>query len=168
MMGQANTQASSFKAKELTERQIYFKEQDALRNSKRNGAKAPTPAAKRSPSFGSSETTAGKDREPQFAPAKMIEQGVDEILHLKILESVVDNDEPATMIIATGDAAQAEYSDGFMARVLRALKKGWKVELVSWSANISKMYLRSQFREEWGENFKTVFLDDFAEELLDM
>ena len=157
-----------YKAKELTERQIYFKEQDALRNSKRNGAKAPAPAAKRSPSFGSSETTAKKDREPQFAPAKMIEQGVDEILHLKILESVVDNDEPATMIIATGDAAQAEYSDGFMAMVLRALKKGWKVELVSWSANISKMYLRSQFREQWGENFKTVFLDDFAEELLDM
>lgn len=160
-----------YKARELTERQIYFKEQDALRNSKRNGTKAPAPpvvAAKRSPSFGGSETTAGKDKEPQFAPAKMIEQGVDEILHLKILESVVDNDEPATMIIATGDAAQAEYSDGFMAMVLRALKKGWKVELVSWSANISKMYLRSQFREEWGENFKTVFLDDFAEELLDM
>ncbi|GAB7324863.1 hypothetical protein MBLNU13_g08689t1 [Cladosporium sp. NU13] len=157
-----------YKAKELTERQIYFKEQDALRNGKRNGAKAPAPSAKRSPSFGSSETTAAKDREPQFAPAKMIEQGVDEILHLKILESVVDNDEPATMIIATGDAAQAEYSDGFMAMVLRALKKGWKVELVSWSANISKMYLRSQFREQWGENFKTVFLDDFAEELLDM
>jgi hypothetical protein len=157
-----------YKAKELTERQIYFKEQDALRNSKRNGAKAPAPPAKRSPSFGSSETTAGKDREPQFAPAKMIEQGVDEILHLKILESVVDNDEPATMIIATGDAAQAEYSDGFMAMVLRALKKGWKVELVSWSANISKMYLRREFRDQWGENFKTVFLDDFAEELLDM
>jgi hypothetical protein len=160
-----------YKARELTDRQIYFKEQDALRNSKRNGAKAPvTPAAaaKRSPSFGGSETTAGKEREPQFAPAKMIEQGVDEILHLKILESVVDNDEPATMVIATGDAAQAEYSDGFMAMVLRALKKGWKVELVSWSANISKMYLRREFREQWGENFKTVFLDDFAEELLDM
>jgi hypothetical protein len=159
-----------YKARELTERQIYFKEQDAIRNSKRNGAKAPTTpaAAKRSPSFGGSETTAGKEREPQFAPAKMIEQGVDEILHLKILESVVDNDEPATMIIATGDAAQAEYSDGFMAMVLRALKKGWKVELVSWSANISKMYLRTEFRQQWGENFKTVFLDDFAEELLDM
>jgi hypothetical protein len=160
-----------YKARELTERQIYFKEQDALRNSKRNGVKAPTPsaaAAKRSPSFGSSETTVGKEREPQFAPAKMIEQGVDEILHLKILESVVDNDEPATMIIATGDAAQAEYSDGFMAMVLRALKKGWKVELVSWSANISGMYKRREFRDQWGDNFKVVYLDDFAEELLDM
>jgi hypothetical protein len=155
-----------YKARELTERQIYFKDQDAKRNSKRNGAKASGPPATQ-PSQGS-ETTAGKDREPQFAPAKMIEQGVDEILHLKILESIVDTEEPATMVIATGDAAQAEYSDGFMAMATRALKKGWKVELVSWSANISKMYLRSEFREQWGENFKTVFLDDFAEELLDM
>lgn len=156
-----------YKAKELTERQIYFKEQDALRNGKRNSVKAPAvPAVKRSPD--GSETTAGKDREPQFAPAKMIEQGVDEILHLKILESVVDTEEPSTMVIATGDAAQAEYSDGFMAMAERALKKGWKVELVSWSSNISKMYLRSAFRERWGENFKTVFLDDFAEELLDL
>ena len=156
-----------YKARELTERQIYFKDQDALRNSKRNGAKASGPPASHSPQ-GGSETTTGKEREPQFAPAKMIEQGVDEILHLKILESIVDTEEPATMVIATGDAAQAEYSDGFMAMAERALKKGWKVELVSWSANISKMYLRSQFREQWGENFKTVFLDDFAEELLEM
>lgn len=152
-----------YKAKELTERQIYFKEQDALRNGKRNGVKAPAPV--QTPNRGS-ETTA--EKEPQYAPAKMIEQGVDEILHLKILESVVDTEEPSTMVIATGDAAQAEYSDGFMAMAERALKKGWKVELVSWSANISKMYLRSAFREKWGENFKTVFLDDFAEELLDM
>lgn len=160
-----------YKAKELTERQIYFKEQDALRNGKRNGAKAsarPVSAVGKSSGPGGSETTTGKEKEPQYAPAKMIEQGVDEILHLKILESVVDTEEPSTMVIATGDAAQAEYSDGFMAMAERALKKGWKVELVSWSANISKMYLRSAFRENWGENFKTVFLDDFAEELLDM
>jgi hypothetical protein len=155
-----------YKARELTERQIYFKDQDAKRNSKRTGAKASGPPATQ-PIQGS-ETIPGKEKEPQFAPAKMIEQGVDEILHLKILESVVDTEEPATMVIATGDAAQAEYSDGFMKMAERALKKGWKVELVSWSANISKMYLRSEFREQWGENFKTVFLDDFAEELLDM
>lgn len=158
-----------YKAKELTERQIYFKEQDEKRNSGKRGswnggAKAPPPPA------GGSETTANgaAAREPQFAPAKMIEQGVDEILHLKILESVVDAEAPATMVIATGDAARAEYSDGFMAMAERALRHGWKVELVSWSANVSKMYLRSEFRERWGEMFKTVWLDDFAEELLDM
>ena len=98
----------------------------------------------------------------------MIEQGVDEILHLKILESIVDADTPSTIVLATGDAAQAEYSEGFMAMVERALKKGWKVELVSWSKNISMMYSRREWVETWGERFRVVFLDDYAEELLEM
>ena len=98
----------------------------------------------------------------------MIEQGVDEILHLKILESIVDTDIPGTIVLATGDAAQAEYSEGFMAMAERALKKGWTVELVSWSKNISAMYTRKPWRDAWGERFKIVTLDDYAEELLDM
>ena len=98
----------------------------------------------------------------------MIEQGVDEVLHLKILESVVDSDEPGTMVLATGDAAQAEYSEGFMAMAERALKKGWCVELVSWSKNISAMYTRKEWTQAWGERFRIVTLDDYAEELLDM
>jgi hypothetical protein len=30
------------------------------------------------------------------------------------------------------------------------------------------MYKRREFRDQWGDNFKVVYLDDFAEELLDM
>lgn len=159
-----------YKARELTERQIYFKEQEERHRTRgRNGsakALSATPIAHSSPGQGSgsgSETTA-----PQFAPARMIEQGVDEILHLKILESIVDTDTPSTIVLATGDAAQAEYSKGFMAMVERALKKGWKVELVSWSANISMMYQKPLWKQTWGDQFKIVFLDDYAEELLDM
>src|SRR5262249_33568853 len=59
------------------------------------------------------------------------EQGVDEILHLKMLQSVIDYD-PAVMVLATGDAAKAEYSDGFKLNVERALQRGWVVELVAW------------------------------------
>ncbi|KAI6952975.1 hypothetical protein KC321_g17252 [Hortaea werneckii] len=113
-----------------------------------------------------SETTASSA--PQYAPAKMIEQGVDEILHLKMLESVVDTEVPSTIVLATGDAAQAEYSSGFMAMVERALKKGWKVELVSWSKNISLMYSRKEWTQTWGDRFKIIYLDDYAEELLEM
>ena len=98
----------------------------------------------------------------------MIEQGVDGILHLKIFESVVDTDVPSTIVLATGDAAQAEYSQGFMAMVERALKKGWNVELVSWSKNISMMYSRPEWVRTWGQQFRIVYLDDYAEELLDM
>ncbi|KAK5137172.1 hypothetical protein LTR08_000677 [Meristemomyces frigidus] len=169
------------KARELTERQIYFKEQDKLRRPQRTNAKAPPAANSVLPAKSSviSDATNGHTRNgsgsgsettapPQYAPARMIEQGVDEILHLKILESIVDTDTPSTIVLATGDAAQAEYSQGFMAMVERALKKGWKVELVSWSKNISMMYSRSEWVETWGDRFRVVFLDDYAEELLEM
>lgn len=160
-----------YKAKELTERQIYFRDRDA-QYKRRSGGKPPgasngnTSGGEGDGAASGSETTGSSG--PQFAPAKMIEQGVDEILHLKILESVVDSETPSTMVIATGDAAQAEYSSGFMAMAERALKKGWKVELVSWSKNISGLYMKDTFRKRWGEMFKPVFLDEYAEELLDM
>merc|ERR1711939_446649 len=171
------------KAKELTERQIYFNTHDRF-GRLLPGAKAPaansvsTSAMGSSPpgnggymsSSGSGTTTSGSETTaaPQYAPAKMIEQGVDEILHLKMLESVVDTEVPSTIVLATGDAAQAEYSSGFMAMVERALKKGWKVELVSWSKNISLMYSRKEWTQTWGDQFKIIYLDDYAEELLEM
>ncbi|KAK5117143.1 hypothetical protein LTR85_008911 [Meristemomyces frigidus] len=165
------------KARELTERQIYFKERDRFGRPNGVSAKAPPannvmPATTVSATNGHSSNGSGSGSEttatPQYAPARMIEQGVDEILHLKILESIVDTDTPSTIVLATGDAAQAEYSEGFMAMVERALKKGWKVELVSWSKNISMMYSRREWTEKWGDMFRVVFLDDYAEELLEM
>jgi hypothetical protein len=162
-----------YKARELTERQIYFKEVEARRYGKVS-AKAPPPhkialaGSVLSPGGGSGSGSGSETNTPQYAPAKMIEQGVDEILHLKILESVVDAEVPSTMVLATGDAACAEYSSGFMAMVERALRKGWKVELVSWSKNISSMYTRPAWSSAWGDQFRIVFLDEYAEELLDM
>jgi hypothetical protein len=103
----------------------------------------------------------------QMSPEKWVEQGVDEILHLKILESIVDTDEPSTMIVATGDAAKAEYSEGFMKMIVRALKKGWKVELVAWSKSISMDYRRAEFTNLWVGNFRIIELDQYAEFLLD-
>ncbi|KAL3446599.1 hypothetical protein BJX65DRAFT_296187 [Aspergillus insuetus] len=77
---------------------------------------------------------------------RWVEQAVDEILHLKILESLVDVDEPATIVLATGDAAEAEFSGGFLKMAERALQRGWKVELVSFSQVTSYSYRRKEFR----------------------
>ncbi|PGH00314.1 hypothetical protein AJ79_08245 [Helicocarpus griseus UAMH5409] len=98
---------------------------------------------------------------------RWVEQGVDEILHLKILESLVDTDTPSTIVLATGDAAEAEYSDGFLKMVERALQKGWSVELVSFSTTTSHAYKRKEFRSRWGDQFKVIKLDDYVEHLLD-
>ena len=140
------------KAKELAPRQRKFSTRDH-RNST-------------STSTGSGSETTAAAASVQYAPEKWVEQAVDEILHLKMMESVVDADEPSIMVLATGDAAEAEYSEGFLKMVDRALGKGWKVELVSFRHNTSGAYKRREFRQKWGERFKIVELDDFVELLL--
>lgn len=101
------------------------------------------------------------------AAEKWVEQAVDEILHLKILESLIDTEKPSTVVLATGDAAEAEYSGGFLRMVERALEKGWSVELVSFRLNTSSLYRRKEFRGKWGPMFKWVELDPFVEFLID-
>lgn len=105
--------------------------------------------------------------ESETAAERWVEQGVDEILHLKILESLLDTDEPATIVLATGDAAEAEYSGGFMRMVERALQRGWAVELVSFSQVTSSAYRRKEFRVKWGLRFQVIELDGYIEELFD-
>ncbi|ODM22880.1 hypothetical protein SI65_00469 [Aspergillus cristatus] len=134
------------KAKQITRRQV---------KSRKNARTASQEATT------SSETN-------EVAAQRWVEQGVDEILHLKILESLLDTDEPATIVLATGDAAEAEYSGGFMKMVERALQRGWTVELVSFSQVTSQAYRRKEFRSKWGNRFRVIALDDYIEELLAM
>ncbi|KAL9104353.1 MAG: hypothetical protein Q9163_000699 [Psora crenata] len=119
---------------------------------------------------GDGTTSAGSGSEMttavQHAPEKWVEQAVDEILHLKMMESIVDAAEPSTMVLATGDAAEAEYSGGFLKMVERALQKGWRVELASFKHNISSGWRRREWRQRWGERFKILELDAFVEVLL--
>jgi hypothetical protein len=114
----------------------------------------------------------GSDPEMEAAPVtpsapKWVEQGVDEILHLKMCQSIIDVEVPQTIVLATGDGAAAEHSDGFLAHVERALKKGWKVELVCWKQQINGGYKNKKFREKWGEQFKIFYLDGYIELLID-
>jgi hypothetical protein len=98
---------------------------------------------------------------------KWVEQGVDEILHLKMCQSIIDTEVPTTMVLATGDGNAAEFSDGFLANVERALKNGWTVELVSWKQQMSAGYRNKKFRAKWGDKFKVIELDDYLESLID-
>ena len=130
-------------------------------------AKELTPRQKRFRLGGAnSGLSSGSETTPANGPEKWVEQAVDEILHLKILESLIDAAKPATIVLATGDAAEAEYSGGFMRMVERALEKGWMVELVSFRLNTSGAYKRKEFRSKWGPNFKWVQLDSYVEQLI--
>lgn len=143
---EANILSRVQKIKQLTSRQLKFRKNPKV-----------------TPHDGghSSETNDGPGE-------RWVEQGVDEILHLKILESLLDTDEPATIVLATGDAAEAEFSGGFMRMVERALQRGWRVELVSFSQVTSYAYQRKEFRSRWGNQFRIIALDDYVEELLKM
>lgn len=106
---------------------------------------------------------------PWCPPLRHREQGVDEILHMKMLQSIVDAPRPGTMVLATGDAAEAEFSDGFLSNVARALKQGWNVELLGWRNNISSAWRNKEFEARWETGqFRVIELDEIAEELLGM
>jgi hypothetical protein len=64
------------------------------------------------------------------------EQGVDELLQLKMLQALNAYPPPAfdgaTIVLATGDAQSGQFNrDGFVGVVREALRRGWNVEL--WS-----------------------------------
>jgi hypothetical protein len=132
--------------------------------------KDPTPPKRKSRGSGSGyATTSGHSSgsEGTFLGTKIVaEQGVDEILQMKFLESLVDTQKPSTIVLASGDAAEAEYSGGFLKNVERALIKGWKVELAAWSTGLSQEYQSREFLQRWKDKFEVVLLDDFSEELL--
>lgn len=68
---------------------------------------------------------------------RLIEQGVDEAIHLRISNILLDSDEPGTMVIATGDGAETEQGCSFTQQVVRAAKRGWNVEIWSWKNQLA-------------------------------
>ncbi|KAI9772037.1 MAG: hypothetical protein M1840_001325 [Geoglossum simile] len=115
--------------------------------------------------YGTSGQSSGSETNAPL-PERKVEQAVDEVLHLKIMESLLDWNEPATIVLATGDAAEAEYSGGFMKMAERALERGWRIELVSFRDCISNAYKSKAFRNKWRGRFEVIELDDFRDELL--
>ena len=95
-----------------------------------------------------------------------VEQGVDEILHLKIAQSLIDTEPPSTIVLASGDAAEAEFSDGFLKMVTRALQKGWRVELAAFRSNLSSAYRKRAWTTRWRSMFTIIELDDYLAALL--
>jgi hypothetical protein len=132
--------------------------------------KEPTPTRKRRGNGNGYATTSGysSGSDGTYMTRMVTEQAVDEILHMKLLESLIDTKEPSTIVLASGDAAEAEYSGGFLKNVERALSKGWKVEIVSWSAGLSQDYQSKGFLRRWKRQFSIITLDVFSEELLAM
>jgi hypothetical protein len=91
------------------------------------------------------------------------EQGVDEMLHLKMSNAVHDYDAPQIMALLTGDGKVSDYGTSFPDQVKRALKRGWDVEVYSWTPSLSKNY--QALMREYPTQLKIVELDTYYEQL---
>lgn len=72
------------------------------------------------------------------------EQAVDEILHLKIANALLDHAGQNTLVLVTGDGRISKYNTSFPQQVTRALQRGWGVEVWSWKAQLSAEFTRLQ------------------------
>lgn len=89
---------------------------------------------------------------------RLAEQAVDEILHLKIAEVLLDFEAPQTLVLVTGDGKVSDFGTSFIAQAERALKRGWRVDILSWRAGLSRKYETLNARNP--DSVDLVFLDD--------
>ncbi|KAK8091794.1 hypothetical protein PG997_002155 [Apiospora hydei] len=103
---------------------------------------------------------------------KLGEQGVDENLHLAMQSSILDaafpgnGTAPGIMVLATGDAKEAEFSEGFAHYAQKAMSMGWHVEVVSWKRCLSSVWKRAPFIDQFASQFRIIELDPFYEDML--
>lgn len=101
------------------------------------------------------------------AGSRYVEDLVDETLQTRIAEAVMEYfQQQGTIVLATGDAKPAQYSDGFFMYVDRALRMGWNVELVSWRASLSSAWTDKDWVLQWGDRFRIIELDNLLDDLL--
>ena len=71
---------------------------------------------------------------------RLVEQSVDETLHLRIANAIIDYPSPQTLVIASGDGKETPTGSSFPAQIERALKQGWFVEVWSWNKPLSPRF----------------------------
>ena len=103
---------------------------------------------------------------------KYREQGVDELLQLKLYQTIV-NVRPvppdATIVLATGDGNVGEFNEeGFLGCVRSALRDGWRVELYAWEEGLSRSWRREFSKGPYRHRFSIHDLSEFGEDLLEV
>lgn len=112
------------------------------------------------------ESSDGPGSSPVLCPrTKLGEQGVDENLHLAMQDSLLDASTPGVMVLATGDAQPAEFSQGFAHYAIKALERGWNIEIVSWRRCLSSEWKKSPFKDKYAQQVRIIELNSFLHEL---
>lgn len=115
-------------------------------------------------------SSSSSDSSRRSCRSKMAEQCVDEILQLKMSDSLIQGMKKSSrgiMVLATGDANEAEFSKGFLSKVQDALELGWIVELYSFRDHTSAAWNNKDFLTTWDGKFSVHYLDEYADRLID-
>ncbi|RDA90944.1 hypothetical protein CP533_5351 [Ophiocordyceps camponoti-saundersi (nom. inval.)] len=117
--------------------------------------------------LGAADGSSSEGKPLKVGTVRYVEDLVDETLQTRIAESVMEHFQAqGTLVLATGDAQPAKYSDGFLAYAERSLKMGWDVEVVSWRKSLSSLWTNASWTESWGDRFRVIELDGFLDDLL--
>ena len=87
------------------------------------------------------------------------EQAVDEVLHLKMADLLLDVDPPETLALLSGNGHTSQFESSFPAHVKRALDRGWEVEIYSWECSMSHRWYDNVLKNY--SRARYVKLDDF-------
>ncbi|MFA5911715.1 MAG: NYN domain-containing protein [Vicinamibacterales bacterium] len=79
-------------------------------------------------------------RKIEKGDGRLGEQGVDELLHLKVANLLLDSAEAQALVLVTGDGRVSQFGTGFALQAERALKRGWQVEIWSWKSALSPAF----------------------------
>jgi hypothetical protein len=90
---------------------------------------------------------------------RLVEQGVDEAIHLRIANILLDSDVPGTIVLATGDGKTTEQGSSFRQQVRRAATRDWRVEIWSWTDALSP-HLRNM-QAEFPKQVRVFRLDEW-------
>jgi len=91
------------------------------------------------------------------------EQGVDEVLHLKIANALLDHEPPQRLVVCTGDARDSDFGTSFKSQIERALRRGWQVRVWSWRDQLSDRF-RSLLERSKGA-LTITYLDDYYRQI---
>jgi len=100
----------------------------------------------------------------ESVPGKSSEQAVDEVLHLKMGNAILDFSPPQTMILLSGDGKDSQFNTSFPGQIERALNKGWKAEVYTWR-NCYNQRKYQPLIDKHGDNIQIVFLDQYYRHL---
>ena len=94
------------------------------------------------------------------------EDGVDEVLHEEILRDVeFESPQNRVMVVMSGDGnVNGGRATNFPDVILKAIRKGWLVELWCWEHTCSKIY--SDMATKFHEQFTLIFIDKHRKELV--